>query len=124
MLIPIAALALASASVTAAQAAPAAPAAAPQLTAAQAAALRCSVVFARGARMQADRDPAAAQWPVLAQRGREYFVRVLARLSDDTGATRETLAAMAAREAAAMQAPAAVAAAMPACLTLLDASGV
>lgn len=105
-------------------AAPGPAAAPPVLTSPQAAALRCGVAFAVGARMQADGVGAAAGWPPLATRGREYFVRVLARLIDDTGASRETLAGMAAREAPALQEPAAVAAAMPACLALLDASGV
>lgn len=118
MLTLIAALTLAATSATAAPAAPP-----PLLSPPQAAALRCGVVFARAARMQAERDPAAAGWPVLAVRGREYFVRVLARLVDDTGASRETLAGMAAREAAALTG-AAVQAAMPPCLALLEASGI
>lgn len=122
MLTLIAALTLAATSATAAPAAT--PAVTPPLLSPpQAAALRCGVVFARAARMQAERDPAAAGWPVLAVRGREYFVRVLARLVDDTGASRETLAGMAAREAAALTG-AAVQAAMPPCLALLEASGI
>ena len=99
------------------------PRAEPVLTPSQAAALRCGVVFAVGARMQADSDPAAADWPPLGERGQEFFVRVMARLIDDTGAGRDTLAAMAAREASALKDRPALAAAMPACLALLDASG-
>lgn len=95
----------------------------PALDPAQATALRCGAVFARGARMQADHRPAAAGWPPLATRGREYFVRVTARLMDDTGASRETIAALAAREAASLENDAAVAGAMPACLPLLGAAG-
>lgn len=102
----------------------AAPTPAPSLTPPQSAALRCGVVFALGARMQADGKPAASAWPALGTRGREYFVRVFARLMDDTGATRDQLTALAGRETAAVKDDAAVAAAMPACLALLDAAGV
>lgn len=100
-----------------------APAAEPALTPPQAAALRCGVVFALGAKMQADKAPLAADWPPLGTRGKEYFVRVTAKLIDDTGASRETLAAMAMRQLPALSEPAALAAAMPGCLTLLEASG-
>jgi hypothetical protein len=95
----------------------------PALAPPQAVALRCGVVFALGARMQADGKPAAAAWPALATHGREYFVRVFAKLMEDTGATRDQLVAMAARETASLQGDASVAAAMPACLPLLDAAG-
>lgn len=101
----------------------AAPAAEPALTPPQAEALRCGVVFALGAKLQADKAPVAARWPALGTRGKEYFVRVTARLIDDTGASRETLAAMAMRQVPALGDPAAVAAAMPGCLPLLEASG-
>lgn len=96
----------------------------PSLTPPQAAALRCGVVFALGARMQADGKPAASAWPVLATRGREYFVRVFARLMDDTGASRDQLTALAGAESAALRGDATVVAAMPGCLTLLEAAGV
>ena len=102
-------------------ASPVAPA--PVLTPPQAAALRCGVVFALGAQMQAERDPDAAGWPPLAVRGKEYFVRALAQLMDDTGASRDTLATMAGGEVPVLKKGHAVAAAMPACLALLDASG-
>lgn len=101
----------------------AAPAVEPALTPPQADALRCGVVFALGARLQADKAPVAARWPALGTRGKEYFVRVTARLMDDTRASRETLAAMAMRHVPGLSTPAAVAAAMPGCLPLLDASG-
>lgn len=102
----------------------AAPATAPALAPPQSAALRCGVVFAMGSKMQRDGKPAAAAWPPLATRGKEYFVRVFARLMDDTGASRDQLSAMAGSEAAALQGDGAVVAAMPACLVLLDAAGV
>lgn len=102
----------------------AAPAPAPALTPPQAAALRCGVVFALGARMQQDGKSVARLWPPLGTRGREYFVRVLARLMDDTGASRDRLVAMAGDEAAELKDDAVVAAAVPGCLRLLDAAGV
>ena len=98
-------------------------AAEPALNPPQAAALRCGVVFALGARLQADKSPLAAGWPPLGTRGKEYFVRVTARLMDETGASREVLSAMAMRQVPALSDPAATAAAMPGCLPLLDASG-
>lgn len=102
----------------------AAPAAAePVLTSPQAAALRCGVVFALGARLQEDKAPSAVGWPPLATRGKEYFVRVTARLMDDTGASREVLSAMAMRHVPALSDPRALADAMPGCLPLLDAAG-
>jgi hypothetical protein len=95
----------------------------PALTAPQASALRCGVVFALGAKLQAERDPVAADWPPLGARGKEFFVRVTAQLMDDTGASREALAALAMRELPALQAKGAMATAMPGCLPLLTASG-
>lgn len=111
----------------AAPGAPAAPDAAPgagepALTAHQATSLRCGVAFAIGARLQAG-GTAPAGWPPLEVRGKEFFARVMARLMDDTGASRDTLAAMALRETGALRDPAALAAVMPACLPLLDAAG-
>lgn len=101
----------------------AAPTPEPRLTPPQAAALRCGVVFALGTRMQADGAPLAADWPDLGTRGKEFFVRVTAKLMDDTGASREALTALTMRQVAELSDPAATAAAMPGCLTLLDASG-
>ena len=101
----------------------AAPGAEPALTAPQAAALRCGIVFALGAKMQEDRSPLAAGWPPLGARGKEYFVRVTAKLMDDTKASRETLSAMAMRQVPELADPAVTATAMPGCLPLLEASG-
>lgn len=116
-------LTLLAAAILAAAPAPIAARVEPALTPPQATALRCGVVFALGARLQADKSPLAAGWPQLGTRGKEYFVRVTAQLLDDTGASRETLSAMAMRQVSALSDPAALAAAMPGCLPLLDASG-
>lgn len=96
----------------------------PALTPPQAEALRCGVVFALGNRMQMDRKPAAAAWPPLAVKGREFFVRTSARIIDETGAARDSIGNLAAAQAAALKDDAAVAAAMPGCLVLLQASGI
>ena len=101
----------------------AAPAAEPVLNPPQAMALRCGVVFALGARLQAENLPIALGWPPLGTRGKEYFVRVTAKLMDDTKASREMLSAMAMRQVPSLGTPSAIAAAMPGCLPLLDASG-
>ncbi|WP_133366058.1 hypothetical protein [Qipengyuania sediminis] len=94
----------------------------PALNPIQANALRCAVVFARGARLQAAGSPAATSWPELQTRGREYFVRVTAKLMDETEASREDIAALA-RAVPGLDSDAAVVAAMPACLPQLAAAG-
>lgn len=95
----------------------------PALSAPQAAALRCGVVFAMGAKMQAEGKPAAAGWPPLGTKGREYFVRTAARIMEETGADRAAIQALAAAQLASLKDDAAVAGAVPGCLVLLDAAG-
>lgn len=85
-------------------------------------ALRCSAAFAIGAALQARGEH--ADWPPLAVRGREYFVRVSAQLMDQTGRTREQVAQELTAQAQELRDPAALGAAIPPCLLLLDASGV
>jgi hypothetical protein len=48
-------------------------------------------------------DAGVAQWPALGTRGREFFVRALAQLMDDTGLDRDGIAALAGLEAKALQ---------------------
>lgn len=98
------------------------PPAAP-LNAVQQQALRCSAAFALGAEMQARGDPGARGWPPLALRGREFFVRVAAQLIDETGLTREAVAALLANEARDLSASGSLAQTMPPCLVQLAASG-
>ncbi|MEQ1542850.1 MAG: hypothetical protein ABL926_11400 [Novosphingobium sp.] len=83
----------------AAGAAAAQPADLPKLTLDQETAVRCSAAFAIVSSEQARAAPLAAGWPVLGQRGREYFVRTGARLMDETGATRPQVQALFARSA-------------------------
>jgi hypothetical protein len=87
----------------------------------QSTALKCSAAFALGAAMQAKGE--GAQWPALVMRGREFFVRVSAQVMDETGRTRDQVAAELTGQAKSLGEPGALAAAMPPCLLLLDASG-
>lgn len=96
--------------VLATQAAPALP----QLNAMQQGALTCSAAFALDARTNGD---AARRL-----REREFFVRALARIMDETGATREAVAQMAGSEAQRLAGqPEQLAKVLPACRSLLDA---
>lgn len=89
----------------------------------QSSALRCSAAFALGAAMQG--RGLATGWPPLATRGREFFVRASARVMDETGRSREAVAGTIAEYARPLAADqAALEAAMPPCLLLLDASGI
>jgi len=87
----------------------------------QSTALRCSAAFALGAAMQA--KGGGSQWPALAPRGREFLVQVSARIMDETGRTRDQVAAELTEQAKSLSEPGALAAAMPPCLLLLDTSG-
>ncbi len=62
-----------------------------------------------------------AQYPPLAVRGREYFVRLAARLMDDAGLDEAGIAAAAGREAAALRGQRGLEGTMPFCLAVLDA---
>ena len=96
----------------------------PDLTLEQASALRCSVAFGLVNQAQRAGNGSASDYPVMAQRGQEFFVRTTARLMDETGADRETVMALVMREHAALgETPGQVDDVMPACLLMLDASG-
>ena len=97
------------------------PAPAPRaLTADEHAALRCAATFAIIAAQQTHGDPAAASYPPLAARGREFFVITGARLIDDAGLDDAGVKAAAEAEAAGARTQD-NAAIMPFCLRLLDA---
>lgn len=91
------------------------------LTMQQQAALKCSAVFALGATRQAEGNNKA--WPMLAARGREFFVRSSAAIMDKSGWTRDQVAAELTVQARALARPGELEAAMQPCLLLLDASG-
>ncbi len=106
---------------TAALALAAAPAPPRPLSADEHAALRCSAAFALVSAGQVRGDPAAAQYPPLKLRGREFFVVTAARLMDDAGLDEAGIKAAAEAEVAALRADG-TAPLMPFCLALLDAS--
>lgn len=116
-------LALAISAALAAQAAPA-PDPGPQLSIEQRTGLRCAAAFALVAQAQARGDAEALSLPPLATRGREFFVRFSAQLMDDTGMTRDAVAGLLAAEAQALGVGGDVRQVMPACILLLDASGI
>jgi len=98
---------------------PAAASAARPLTSEERAGLACAGAFAMVAAGQARGEPGMAQYPALAQRGREYFVRLAAQLMDDAGLDQAGIRAEAQAEAARVR-RSGIAAIMPGCLTMLD----
>jgi hypothetical protein len=101
------------------QAAPAQPA---PLSQENRALLRCAAAFALVARSQAQGDAAANEWPDLTTRGREFFVRALAQLMDETGRDRDAIAKLANAEAQDLNTSGDVPKIMPSCLLLLEAA--
>ena len=96
----------------------------PRLTLQQQTSVRCATAFALVAVAQDMEEAWALQLPAVRERGQEYFVRTSAQLMDDTGMTREQVEFLYMREASALgEDTAALEAVMPACLTLLDTSG-
>lgn len=95
----------------------------PALTLEQQTSLRCAAAFAIVADGQARGNAEALSLPPLQERGREFFVRFSARLMDETGMTREQVAALLSAEAQGLWNEGATQQVMPACLLLLDASG-
>jgi uncharacterized protein (DUF2267 family) len=85
----------------------------------QAAAARCAITFATIGRWQRTSDNRGADYPPMASTGgREFFVRVMAKLTDETGLTRENLTALVVTEVDRNETPegtARVAQMMPAC---------
>lgn len=85
--------------------------------------LRCAAAFALAARAQAEGDPAARAWPDLSTRGREFFVRALAQLMGEGKRDRAAITALANAEAETLVAGDELPRVMPACLLMLEASG-
>lgn len=100
------------------------PSAAPQLTAQQSATLRCSAAFAIIAQGQVNGNAAALAYPPMKERGREFFVRSAARLMDEHTLDRGAIQDLVARQAQDLADEGAVEEVMPACLMMLDASGI
>jgi len=105
--------------------APAPPVVVPTLTLEQSSALKCGVGFAMAATIRTEDGRVSPISPQLRRRGREFFVRSAARIMDETGARREAVAALVAgQESELRMQPDQLDAIMPACLLLLDASGI
>ncbi|MGB7374384.1 hypothetical protein [Pontixanthobacter sp.] len=94
------------------------------LTLEQRTSLRCSAAFAIIADRQAKGNPQALEYPALAERGREFFVRSSARLMDDTGMDRTRISALIQSEALNLSEQGMITPIMPSCLLLLEASGI
>lgn len=92
-----------------------------QLNPQQQEAVRCSAAFAIVAGLQS--AGGGKQWPPLAQRGKEYFVRVSAQLMDETGLTQEQVGALMKAEAQKLVQDPDFEKVVPPCLTMLNASG-
>ena len=87
-------------------------------------ALRCSAAFAVVAQGQANGNAAAQAYPDLSQRGREYMVRNMARLMDQASLDRTGVSRLLSAQVQQLwDEEDAIAAIMPPCLSLLDATG-
>lgn len=97
---------------------------APKLSLEQKTSLRCSAAFAIVADGQARGNADALEYPALAERGREFFVRSSARLMDDAGLDRAQISKLMQIEAQDLWDKGEVEQIMPSCLLLLNASGI
>ena len=95
------------------------PSAAPQLTLDQRMMVRCSAAFALVANRQASGEDWALAYPPLAEPGREYFVRAMAQVMDETGRGAEDLAVILREDAQNLLDRDLLDQVMPVCLTLL-----
>lgn len=96
----------------------------PNLTLEQKTALRCSVAFALVHNGQKAGDAYLQDYAELGERGLEFAVQATAQLMDEAGVDREGLSLLVNREAEELRGnPQAVRDVMPACVMLLDASG-
>ena len=99
------------------------PEAAPQLNAQQRASLRCSAAFALVSYGQDQGNADALKWPRMNERGREFFVRTSAQIMDEFELSRDQVGELVAKEAQGLIDDDALENVMPACLTLLETSG-
>lgn len=98
--------------------------ASPPLDLQQQTALRCSAAIAVVSSLQQQGESrATSDYPPIGERGREFFVRSTAKVMEETGMNREQVAAALAGEARELSGPGRLDEVMPACLLMLDASG-
>ena len=86
--------------------------------------LRCSAAFAMVSHDQSTGNEDALKWPKLDERGKEFFVRSMAQLMDETGLDRAGISRLVSAEAQSMRNTGEVEKVMPSCLVMLNASGV
>ena len=98
----------------------------PELTMDQTASLRCGVAFGMVAGGQEQGDARALAFPPMEPRGKEFFVRTLALIMEQHGLSREQTLALAMGQMGELAAEGyeGVAEIMPACLLMLEASGI
>ena len=81
--------------------------------------LRCSAAFALVAHGQEAGEARSLGYPSVAVRGREYFVRAMARVMEDTGLSREAVTEELTQEAQRLSRGDGLERIMPACLAVL-----
>lgn len=86
--------------------------------------LRCAAAFALLSRAQEAGEEASQKWPELGDRGREFFVRALAQVMDQSAMGREEISQATGDEAQKIQQTGELDKIMPACLLMLENSGV
>lgn len=104
------------------------PAELPALTIQQQTNLRCGVAFGLVAGYQDRKDERGEAYPAMEPRGKEFFIRTTAKIMEDDRFTRDVVTALIGAEMAyfdngSEDGYASIENIMPACLTLLDASG-
>lgn len=127
MIMPIFTALVAPLTLQAATATPAKPQSLADLPITSSTAPRCGIAFAVVEGWQSADDPRGEAWPDIASAGgREFFVVAMARLIDSHGLEREDVSKLVEAEVARHMADNgdAVAAMMPACLALLETSGI
>lgn len=83
--------------------------------------LRCSAAFAMVSHGQENGNADALQYPDMAERGKEFFVRATARVMNEAELSREEVSAALSAEAKDIASNKTLAEVMPACLSLLPA---
>lgn len=93
------------------------------LSLAQQASLRCATSLAVVAAKQKNGDADAMKWPALGERGKEFFVRTIAQLMDETGMQRPGVRLHLVRESEFLRQEGKIDEIMPVCLTMLENAG-
>ncbi len=86
--------------------------------------VRCSAAFAMVSHGQANGNEAALKWPVLDERGKEFFVRALADVMDRTGKSREEISQLVSAQAQQLWDQGTLDQVMPGCLLMLETSDI